>query len=124
MKTIQLLYQEIGEEIQSQHPETIAGKMFGMPILKTSGKAFAGLTGDEMVFKLTGNDHSVALALKGARLFDPSEMNRPMKEWVVVPSGFSSQWKKFAMAALHYVAVASEPKGKNEKKIKKKQAGK
>jgi hypothetical protein len=120
MKTIQVLYKEIGEEIQSQHPETIAGKMFGMPIFKINGKAFAGLAGDEMVFKLTGNDHSVALALKGARLFDPSEMNRPMKEWVVVPSGFSSQWKKFAMAALHYVTAAGEAKRKNEKKIKKK----
>jgi hypothetical protein len=123
MTTIQLLYREIGEELQSQHPETIAGKMFGMPILKINGKAFAGLAGDEMVFKLTGSDHARAMALKGARLFDPSEMNRPMKEWVVVPSGFSSQWKKFAMAALQYVAVAGEP-GKNEKKVKKKQDGK
>lgn len=124
MKTIQLLYQEIGEELQSQHPEVVAGKMFGMPILKINGKAFAGLAGNEMVFKLTGSDHSRALAQKGARLFDPSEMNRPMKEWVVVPSGFSSQWKKLAMAALHSVAAAGETKGKGEKKVKNKRAGK
>ena len=78
-------------------------KMFGMPCLKINTKAFCGLYGNEMVFKLTGEEHKKALALAGAKLFDPSEMNRPMKEWVVVPIKYSGKWEALAIEALKYV---------------------
>lgn len=40
-----------------------------------------------MVFKLPVPQHTDALALSGARLFDPSGRGRPMREWaeVLVP---------------------------------------
>ena len=57
----------------------------------------------EMVFKLSGDDHKNALALNGAKLFDPSGMNRPMKEWVVVPIKYSGKWESLAIEALKYV---------------------
>ena len=79
------------------------GAMFGMPCMKARGKAFAGLWGDSMVFKLTGDDHAAALALKGAALFDPSGRDRPMREWVVVPQAHAKRWDGFARAALGYV---------------------
>ena len=79
------------------------GSMFGMPCLKARGKAFAGLWGNSLVFKLTGDDHATALALKGAALFDPSGRDRPMKEWVVVPLAHSKGWDGLARAALDYV---------------------
>jgi hypothetical protein len=79
------------------------GAMFGMPCLKARGKAFAGLWGDSFVFKLTGDDHAAGLALKGAALFDPSGMDRPMKEWVVVPLAHAKRWDGLARAALDYV---------------------
>jgi len=42
-----------------------------MPSVKGGdGKAFAGLYGDDVVFKLAGDAHARALALDGARLFE------------------------------------------------------
>ena len=79
-------------------------KMFGMPTLKIHSKAFCGLFGSDMVFKLTGEEHKRALGYEGAKLFDPSEMNRPMKEWVVVPKKYSGKWESLAIEALKYVA--------------------
>ena len=79
-------------------------KMFGMESLKTKGKAFAGLFGDSMVFKLSGTAHGQAMKLKGAKLFDPSGMGRPMKEWVVVPRIHSERWKTLAETAKKYVS--------------------
>ncbi len=88
----------LGEKLGAE-----SSKMFGMPCLKIRKKAFCGLFGSDMVFKLTGEEHKKALALAGARLFDPTEMNRPMKEWVVVPYKHSKLWKEFAIDSLKYV---------------------
>jgi hypothetical protein len=42
-----------------------------MPSVKGGdGKAFAGLYGDDVVFKLAGDAHARALVLDGARLFE------------------------------------------------------
>ena len=57
----------------------------------------------DMVFKLTDKTHKEALSLKGAKLFDPSGKNRPMKEWVQVTYTNNEQWVKFAKSAFEYV---------------------
>ena len=96
-------YEAVVSEMMATSP-TSSGKMFGMPCLKNSnGKAFAGFFEGEMVFKLGGANHAEALALSGARLFDPSERGRPMKEWVVVPIEHVSRWLEFARKAFDYV---------------------
>ena len=61
--------------------------MFGKKCFKTGkgGKPFVSFFQDCMVFKLTGADHTQALILEGAHLFDPSGKGRAMKEWVQVP---------------------------------------
>jgi hypothetical protein len=100
-------YDAVVSEMMATSP-TSSGKMFGMPCLKNSnGKAFAGFFEGEMVFKLGGANHAEALALSGARLFDPSERGRPMKEWVVVPIEHVSRWLEFARNAFDYVAGKS-----------------
>ena len=73
-----------------------AGKMMGMPTLYRGGKAFAGLFGDAMVFKLEGEAHAAALTLPGSALFDPSGMGRPMKAWVRVPLEHGAEWPQLA----------------------------
>jgi hypothetical protein len=78
--------------------------MFGMPALKLGGKAFAGLFGDAMVFKLEAQAHADALALTGAELFDPSGMGRAMKAWVVLPPAHEPRWRSFADHALRSAA--------------------
>jgi hypothetical protein len=95
-------YEAVVSEMTATSPTT-SGKMFGMPCLKNAnGKAFAGFFQDAMVFKLGGASHSEALALSGARVFDPSERGRPMKEWVVVPNEHASRWLEFARDAFDY----------------------
>ncbi len=82
----------------------VRGKMFGMLSLLIKGKAFAGLFKNAMVFKLGGEKHARALALPGARLFDPSG-RRPMKEWVEVPPQHAARWAELAREALLYVST-------------------
>lgn len=81
----------------------VASRMFGMPTLKASGKAFAGIFGDAMVFKLTGRAHATASTLAGAKAFDPSGKGRPMKEWVIVPRAHATKWRRLAEDALAFV---------------------
>lgn len=88
-------YEEICEAL-SQAKGVEVSNMFGMPALKRDKKAFAGLFGDAMVFKLSGDAHATALGLAGAELFDPSGMKRPMKAWVVVPARHKSRWMALA----------------------------
>ncbi len=98
----QAAYGAVVSEMVATSPTT-SGKMFGMPCLKNSnGKAFAGYTDGAMVFKLSGASHVEALALSGARLFDPMG-GRPMKEWVVVPAEHCTRWIDFARDAYDYV---------------------
>lgn len=82
---------------------TMRGQMFGKPCVKTLGKAFTALYKDEMVFKLSGEAHTEALAFKSAHLWDPSGKGRPMKEWVCIPAANSSTWEKFAKLAQGYI---------------------
>lgn len=78
------------------------GKMFGAISLMVGSKAIGCLHGDGVAFKL-GRDsaaHARALALPGAELFDPSGMNRPFRDWVVVPLSSAEEWPDLADAAL------------------------
>lgn len=97
--------------------------MFGMPTMKADGKAFTGIFGDALVFKLNGAVHASALALEGAVLFDPSGMGRAMKEWVVVPKAHAKKWAELAASALAYVnAAPAKPKKKTASAAPKKKA--
>lgn len=80
--------------------EVAAGQMFGKRCLKHDGKAFAAYHQEAMAFKLAPEAHARAIALSGARLWDPSGKGRPMKEWVQVPFDHASAWPELAEAAL------------------------
>jgi hypothetical protein len=96
---VQRDYDRVVERV-GQEPGVTAGKLFGMPALLLDRKAFAGLYGDAMVFKLSGDAHAAALELAGAELFDPSQLGRPMKAWVVVPAPHAGSWGGLAEQAL------------------------
>ncbi len=95
-------YTSIGDSLKGAQ----SGKLFGKPCFKIGGKAFVCFFQDEMVFKLTGPDHTEALSLEGSKLFDPSGKNRPMKEWVQVAYENSERWPQYAQSAMDYVARA------------------
>ena len=92
-------YDQILERMEQEHGVK-AGRMFGMRALLLNRKVFAGLYGDAMVFKLSGDAHAAALGLAGADLFDPSQRGRPMKAWVVVPTPHAEKWGGLADWAL------------------------
>lgn len=101
----QVEYDAIVEELVATSP-TIPSKLFGMPCLKVNGKAFAGYHHGAMVFKLKVPQHTEALALSGAHLFDPSGEGRTMKEWVEVPADHCPRWLDLALAAYRSIGEA------------------
>jgi len=98
----QKAYDALAEELVQSTPSQ-RSKMMGMPCLKVNGKMFAGVWGNAVVFKLPPRAHAEALEVKGAHLFDPSGANRPMKEWVAIPTAQSNRWGEFARSAYDYV---------------------
>ena len=86
------------EELSSER-DVVKASMFGMPgIKRRGGKAFCGLYGDDMIFKLQGEDHARALSLNGAHHFEPMA-GRPMKAWVQVPPEHEAQYVALARTA-------------------------
>jgi hypothetical protein len=80
-----------------------AGAMFGKRALLVGSKAFACLKGDALAFRLGAGspEHTTALGLPGAALFDPSGKGRPFKDWVAVPITEATRWSGLAEHALH-----------------------
>jgi hypothetical protein len=86
--------------IAASLPGMSEGKMFGALCIKApNGKAGVMLHKGEMVFKLSGERLTEALALDGARNFDPSG-GRPMKEWVQLPVEHADRWQRYAEEAM------------------------
>lgn len=93
-----MLYLEVGIAMT----DAVKSQLFRKPCFKINGKAFVCFFQDEMVFKLTGDDHANALSSVGSQLFDPSGKKRPMKEWVQVPFDYKEKWTDFTHAAYKY----------------------
>lgn len=87
------LFNQIGNDI----PDSIKSQLFGKSCFKAGKKAFVCFFQNEMVFKLSGEEHGDALSLDGSKLFDPSGKGRPMKEWVQVPFDYQEDWERFAL---------------------------
>lgn len=96
--------QELYLTIGRQFKDAIESQLFGKPCFKINGKAFMCFFQNELVFKLTGEVHAEALYLEGSHLFDPSDKNRPMKEWVQVSTIHFEKYTKFANEAMKYVS--------------------
>jgi hypothetical protein len=85
----------------------IEGQMFGKPCIKVGGKAAIAFHQEMIVFKLPSPVHEEAIAIEGARLWDPSGKGRAMKEWVQVPIAGQGKFETFAEAAAQYVSGQS-----------------
>jgi len=103
MVTAASKYQDLRTRLEDTDGVT-AGQMFGKPCLKIHGKAFISQHKETIVFKLAGMEHTKAIALPGATLWDPSGKGRPMKEWIALPVTQSKHFNALAEAALSYVA--------------------
>lgn len=95
-------YHAIAAAITDGH-EVVASQMFGMPVLKVRGKAFAGLHGELMTFKLPSEKLQSAMKLPGGGPFEPMP-GRAMGGWVQVSTASEKEWKPLATEALAFVS--------------------
>ena len=73
--------------------------LFGCPsVWHEPGKPFLSLWGDDMVFRLAGDEVEAALALPGAVPFEPMA-GRTMTGWVRVSRASSDHWHDLAHQA-------------------------
>jgi hypothetical protein len=73
--------------------------LFGCPsVWHDGGKPFLSLWGDDLVFRLAGDDLAAALTLPGAATFEPGA-GRKMTGWVRVPRESSGHWHDLALKA-------------------------
>ena len=105
MATLETLNEIANSFLPNQHVEV--GKWFGKPSLKSQNKFFIVLWGKDLAFKLTGPPHAKALALPGARLFDPRGQGHAMKEWVHVDVTDTSVLQELAQSAFAYAVEQS-----------------
>ena len=100
--TIEEAYTALCLQLTVTH-EGVEGQMFGKPCVKVGGKAAIAFHQEAVVFKLPSLVHGEAMAIEGARLWDPSGKGRAMKEWVQVPVVGQDKFEAFADAAARYV---------------------
>lgn len=96
--------QQYFESIIEKTKEASVSNMFGKPCGKINKKAFVSFFENEMVFKV-GRDSIEKLIKKydGAKNFDPSGKNRPMKDWIQVPYDYKKDWPKLSKLAVKFL---------------------
>ena len=100
MANAEAIFNSLVEKL-SEQPEVKRGNMFGFVSITVSGKTFALLDGDSMVFKLDGDAITEALALQGAQRWNP--YGHEKKEWVQIPFEHTASWGMYAEVAMSYV---------------------
>jgi TfoX/Sxy family transcriptional regulator of competence genes len=71
--------------VTDRHPDVARRKMFGEIAGFVNGNMVTGLHSGRWFVRLTGDDKAEALAMPGARPFEPMP-GRPMGDYVVLPS--------------------------------------
>jgi hypothetical protein len=93
---------EIVDDLAARDPDVEESQMMGRPSIKAGGKLIACFESrGTMAFKLPDDaEQAKALALEGARIYDPAESGRLMKGWVEVPAAHEATWAELAETAL------------------------
>lgn len=79
--------------------ETSTGTVYGKPCAMHTGRAFIAFHMDGMGFKVRGRIRLQALALSGAKFWDPLLPDRPDPDWVWIPSTYFLSWDRLAVEA-------------------------
>jgi hypothetical protein len=95
-------FDEIAADLEARDPDVEETQMMGRPSIKAGGKLIACYESrGTMAFKLPDEaEQENALALDGARIYDPAESGRLMKGWVEVPGAHEARWAELAETAL------------------------
>jgi hypothetical protein len=100
-------YDAISSHLQHSH-EAQAGLLYGKPCLLLAAEAFAVYQPDAMAFRLHGRCLTEALALPGAKGWDPLHADRSAPGWVLLPADQVLRWDQFALDAVRCAREASE----------------
>lgn len=99
-------YEEIGTLLEKSD-NVIMGQMFGKASLKFENKAFAAFHKEAMVFKLGGAQIAeIRTSYPTAENWDPSGKGRPMKDWLLVPHSYVSDWTSLVQQALEQLKAS------------------
>ena len=95
-------FEEIVDDLAARDPDVEAAQMMGRPSIKAGGKLIACLEArGTMAFKLPDEaEQEKALALDGARVYEPADNGRRMGGWIEVPSAHVESWAALAETAL------------------------
>jgi len=102
----EILYHSICSKISL----AVKSSMFGVSCYKVHRKPFIMLHDNEIVCKLFDEEHTKALKLKGAKLFNPLDNGQPMKNWVHIPFDYHDLWTTYAEKAFNYVRHETKEK--------------
>jgi TfoX N-terminal domain len=73
-------------ELAEQAPDAVRKQVFGYPALVVGGNMFMALHQESLILRLSDDDRSEFAQRFGPSTFEPMP-GRPMREYVVVPSG-------------------------------------
>ncbi|TGK28994.1 DUF773 domain-containing protein [Leptospira gomenensis] len=98
-------FEILQETFLAKQNDTTSGKWFGLYSLNLNGKPFAASYEGQLVLKLGAETISALVSrYPGSKLFDPSGMNRAMKDWLQIPEEFSGDWLELAQKALVFAS--------------------
>ncbi len=92
-------YDTICDYMVRSHGAT-SGNLYGKPCALLRGHAFLYFHQGWAAFKLRGRIRLQALALAGAKFWDPLGREGPSMEWVIVPDAHFLRWDRFAVEAV------------------------
>ncbi len=92
-------FDTIREYMVRSHSAT-SGTLYGKPCALLNGHAFLYLHQDWAAFLLKGRVRLQALALPGARFWDPLGRDGPSMDWVIVPDTHFLRWDRLAIEAV------------------------
>jgi hypothetical protein len=93
------------QEIMSDFPEAVPGKLFGFPGYKLGGKTFVCVHEDGLLTKLGAARVTELVGKNGIQAFG-AEPGKPWKDWCKITSDFE-QYRDLIAEALRYVAESS-----------------
>lgn len=90
----------IGKQIKGAN----TGKIFGHTCYAIGKKPFFFLDEEDAVFKLKGKLNAEALILKGAKVFNPMNIEgKGMSNWIQLPFKQKDHWEFYAKEAFKFL---------------------
>jgi len=101
-------YDALAESLVREHGARL-GTLYGRACLVLDDEPFLQLSNTGLAFRLHGHPLADALALPGARRYDPFEpanLQAARAGWVYVPAAHHAQWERLAIESMRCAQAA------------------